>query len=319
MRADVTAPSPFIPGTQIQYAWDSTSLGYLKTCALKYQYKILEGWTNETGIHLRFGQELHSALEDYERSRAAGIKHDDAVHDTIRALLTRFHDWEPNPRSKSEEVKTKPNLLRSVIWYLEKYREDTAETVMLANGKPAVEVSFQFEIDEAPKDYINDEHGHRPKYLLCGHLDKIVRYNGDLFVMDHKTTTTTPGSYYFDGFSPNNQMSLYTLASQVILSAPIKGVIIDAIQICVGFTDFHRGVTHRTPDQLEEWLETTKHWLRYAERLAMDGEWPMNDTACGMYGGCEFRGVCSKSPSVRDRFLSAGFERREPWNPLKPR
>jgi hypothetical protein len=319
--------SPFLEGTNIQYAWDSTSLGALKKCPRYYQYKLVEGWTHETGIHLRWGLEFHAALEDYERSRALGIRFDDAVHDTVRALLTRLEGWEPIPRSKSEELKTKEHLLRSVVWYLEHYKEDPAETVILANGKPAVELSFQFELDDCGRYPENDAQlalaGGDPNalipYLLCGHLDRVVTFGGEKFVMDHKTTSTTPGAYYFDQFEPNNQMSLYALASQVILGAPIKGVMIDVVQIAVGFSRFTRGLTYRTSDQLEEWLETTKHWLRYAERLATDNYWPMNDTACDKFGGCEFKGICSKSPSVRDRFLEAGFERKEPWNPLKPR
>ena len=46
---------------------------------------------------------------------------------------------------------------------------------------------------------------------------------------------------------------------------------------------------------------------RFAESYAEADYWPMNDTACGMYGGCRFRGVCSKSPQVRERFLDLAF------------
>lgn len=318
---------PFLPGTKIQFAWDSTSLGALKKCPRYYQYKLIEGWqSHETGIHLRWGQEFHSALEGYDRSRAVGIKHDDAVHDTIRALLERLEGWEPQPRTKSEELKSKENLLRSIVWYLEHYNPDPAETFILKNGKPAVELSFQFEIDygrypenEAQLSMTGGDPNQLIMFLLCGHLDRVVTFGEELFVMDHKTTSTTPSAYYFQQFEPNNQMSLYTIASQIILGAPIKGVIIDVVQIAVGFSRFTRGFTYRTNDQLEEWIEDTKHWLRYAERLAKDNFWPMNDTACDKFGGCEFRGICSKSPSVRQRFLEAGFERREPWNPLKER
>ena len=332
------APSPFLPNTSIQFAWDSTSLGALKKCPRYYQYKLIEGWSHETGIHLRWGLEFHSALEDYERSRAVGLGHDDAMHDTLRALLGRLEGWEPQPTTKGEEAKSKENLLKTVVWYLENYNPDPAETVILANGKPAVEVSFQFELDFGPQSISFDvldpipmsDFGKRegqkvgqlelgPKYLLCGHLDRIVRFADHTFVMDHKTTTSTPGSYYFAQYEPNNQMTLYTLASQIILGSPIKGVIIDVVQIAAGFSRFSRGFTYRTADQLEEWLENTKHWLRYAEGLAADGFWPMNDTACDKFGGCEFRGICSKSPSVRQRFLESEFERREPWNPLKAR
>ena len=73
--SEPAAQSPFLPGTHIQYAWDSTSLGYLKTCPRLYQYTMIDGWgTTAESIHLRFGIELHKALEDYERSIAAGIR-----------------------------------------------------------------------------------------------------------------------------------------------------------------------------------------------------------------------------------------------------
>jgi hypothetical protein len=140
--------------------------------------------------------------------------------------------------------------------------------------------------------------------------------------MDRKTTTTTPGSYYFDQFEPNNQMSLYTLASQVILDSPIKGVIIDAAQILVDTARFVRGFTYRTSDQLDEWLKDVEYWLNLAESYAEANYWPQNDTACDKFGGCRFRQICSKSPQVREQFLNANFTKLEPeerWNPLKPR
>ena len=39
-----TAPSPFLPGTKIQYALDSTSLGNFKTCPRLYYYTNILGW-----------------------------------------------------------------------------------------------------------------------------------------------------------------------------------------------------------------------------------------------------------------------------------
>lgn len=264
-------------------------------------------------------------MEDYERRKAKEVSHDDSVHDTLRALLQRINDWNPKPGTKSEELKSKENLVRTVVWYLDHYENDAAKTVILENGKPAVELSFAFELDfgpDDPQEWAGDDfsHGPIPNYLLCGHLDKIVSFSGDLFVMDHKTTTTTPSGRYFDGFNPHNQMTTYTIASQTIMKSPIKGVIVDAVQVAVGFIRPVRGITYRTNDQLEEWLADTERWLGQAERYAEEGHWPMNDTACGMYGGCRFREVCSKSPKVQQRFLESAFtQENERWNPLKPR
>jgi PD-(D/E)XK nuclease superfamily protein len=321
------APSPFLEGTKIQYAWDATSIGALKTCPRYYQYTLIDNWRKRgDAIHLRFGIEVGRTIDDYTHSKALGVNHDDSIHDSIRALLTRIADWEPEPRTKSEGQKSKEALVRTIIWYLDHYKNDAAEVVMLANGKPAVELSFKFELEFGP-DLLNGDPLYGQPYLLCGHLDKVVSFSGDLFVMDHKTTTGTLGSYYFDQYSPHNQMSAYTIASQTIMKSPIKGVIIDGIQV-VGESDpkrktepyFRRGITYRTFDQLNEWLSDLRRWLAQAERYAEEGFWPMNDTACSMYGGCRFREVCSKSPQVREKWLKSNFtQEEERWNPLKPR
>lgn len=317
----IEAQSCFLPGTHIQYAWDSTSLGYLKTCPRMYQYQMIEGWSAKgENIHLRYGIEIHRAFQDYDVSRFTGINHDDAVHDTIRALLSRIYDWEPegNPEKRSEKVKTKDSLVRSVVWYLEKFKDDPAVTVTMQDGKPAVEVSFRFELDFGPE---HDGETSQP-YLLCGHLDRVVEFQGQPFVMDRKTTSSTPSSYYFNQFHPNNQMTLYTLATQVIFEAPVKGVIIDAIQIKEEGTEFTRGFTYRTPDQLDEWLRDLSNHLTMAEVYAEEEYWPQNDTACDKFGGCRFREVCSKSPDVRPNYLRSSFVQlpeEERWNPLKVR
>lgn len=309
-------PSPFIDGTSIQYAWDATGLEAIKKCPRYYQLSLVDNWQS-TGdnIHLRWGGEFHSALEDYEHAKAAGYKHDDALHFTLRALLTRISDWEPQPKEgvRSQVLKTKENLVKAVGWYLDHYEQDQAKTLVLENGKPAVELSFHFVLPiPAPRPKVN--------YILAGHLDKIVDFNGDLFVMDHKTTTNTPGSYFFDGFDPHNQMTVYTIAAQTIMKSPIKGVIVDAIQVATEFIRPTRGITYRSSQRLEEWLVDLEIWLRQAERYAEAGYWPQNDTACSMYGGCRFREVCSKSPQVRQAYLESNFtQEEERWNPLKSR
>src|SRR6516225_997606 len=88
------AQSPFLPNTSIQYAWDSTSLGYLKRCPRLYYYTIICGWTStEDNVDLRFGIEYHQALQEYDTFKARGLEHNDAVRRTLRGLLTRCHEW----------------------------------------------------------------------------------------------------------------------------------------------------------------------------------------------------------------------------------
>lgn len=326
------AQSCFLSGTQTQFAWDSTSLELFKRCPRLYQYVMLEGWEpHGEGIHLRFGIEYHQALHDYEVYRAQhDLNHDEAVCATIHDLLVRCKDWDPDPRTPSEEKKSKKNLLRTVVWYLDQFKDDPAKTVMLDNGRPALEVSFRFQLDWGPKSALEGIAGsvgyeQTQPYLLCGHLDRVVSFQGDLFVMDRKTSGGALGQYYFAQYHPHNQMSLYTLAGQVVLNTPVRGVIIDAAYIFDQWTaaaPFSRGVTYRTKDQTDEWLNDLAWWLGVAEGCSRNGYWPMNDTSCDKYGGCRFRDICNKSPHVREKYLQSSFKqlpKEDRWNPLRPR
>lgn len=325
--------SPFLPGTKIQFAYDSTSLGLLKTCPRLYQYTMIDGWqAKDENVHLRFGGEYHTTLEDYDKLKAKGMSHDDAMREAIHQLLIRTFGWETDSSTKAGKYKNRKSLLALVIDYLDKFADDPAETFILEDGKPGVELSFRFELDWGPRaaeGFLYDEHGDglgaklAQPYLLSGHLDRVVSFQDSLFVMDRKTATSTLSDYYFVQFEPSTQMTLYSLAGKVVLNAPIKGVMIDAAQIKL--EDNHsyvRRFTFRTEGQLEEWVHDLKFWFAQAESYAEANYWPMNDTACSMYGGCKFRDICSKDPGVRENFLKSKFNQlpvEERWNPLKSR
>lgn len=315
----MAAASPFIAGTSIQYVWDSTSLGWLKECPRKYYYQMIKGYRPKgESVHLKFGLIYHSALELYDKLKAdlgSPRDHEQALFEVVRYCLTET--WNPesvnpttgeiiaaHPWDSGHNVKTRETLLRSVIWYLEHFKDDPAKTVILANGKPAVELSFKMPLEEP--------------YILSGHLDRVVEFNGNRYVSDRKTCSTTISPYYYNQFEPNNQMSLYSIASKIVFDAPVSGVMIDAAQVAVGFTRFGRGFTYRTPDQLEEWLDDTRAWFRLAEGYAEKDYWPMNDKSCNNYGGCAFRHICAKDKSVRQTFLNSDFTINH-WNPLEIR
>lgn len=338
------------------YAWDSTCLGLLKTCPRLYQYTIIDGWgSRDESIHLRFGIEYHSALQDYAIARAKGTDHEDAIRDTVRRLHSRVWNWTPDRTNRAGKYKNRETIVGLVIDYLDHFADDPAETFILDDGRPAVELSFRFALDWGPKateGWIGGKcekcngHGLRPNadgeemmctdcggtgdafgfsqpYLLSGHLDRVVNFADHLYVMDRKTSLSTLSTYYFNQWSPSNQMTLYTLAGKIMLNSPIKGVIIDAAQVLLTQPNsFQRGFTYRTDDQLDEWLVDLRYWLHNAETYATNNHWPQNDTACDKFGGCKFREVCSRSPTVRESYLRATFDKLAPderWNPLRSR
>jgi hypothetical protein len=300
--------SPFLQDGR-QWAWNSSTLSPAKTCSRKYYYQVILGWIPRgENVHLLFGSIYASSLELYHRLRANGDDHNSATRDVVLEALTK--SWGKLDAAALRDLpgsarnKTREHLIRSIVWYLDEYENDPCETVILADGSPAVELTFKFQLTD--------------EIWLCGHIDRLVRYAGDYYVQDQKTTGSSVGSWYFKRYNPDNQMSLYTLAADVVWKAPVKGVMIDAAQIAVGFTKFERGFTFRTPEQSTEWLHDAEYHIKLTWEAAERG-WPMNDTACMNYGGCPYIDVCSKSPQVRTDFLEGGgFEKRD-YNPLAVR
>jgi len=286
----------------IQFAWDSTSLTLFKECPRKYYYTIVQGFsTRERSVHLDFGIFLHEAYEFYHRARAIGDDHEKALHATVEQSLVATVGW-----TSDDKYKNRPNLIRTIVWYLDEFKDDPAKTIVLSNGKPAVELSFRFEIPEAPD------------YLYCGHMDRIAEFSGDLYVFDYKSTKRALYTEYFAQFSPHNQMTGYTLGGKITFKQPVKGVIIDAAQVGVNFSRFVRGSAPRSDEVLEEWLSPTAYYVKLATSYAEADFWPLYESSCDKFFGCQFRQVCSKSPRQRQLWLEADYVKRL-WDPLQIR
>lgn len=299
-------------------AFDSVMLGLAKECLRKFKYIIIDGWQpNGFAAHLAFGLAYHKALETYDHDRALGASFEEAQINALNFCLnygTRDEHGHFQPYDAMytrEPSKTRDTLLRSVVWYLEAFKNDVLKTFILKSGKPAVELSFKLNLDLHTPD--------GEPFMLAGHLDRLVTLNDDFYFTDRKTTKTSITPRFWNQFTPNNQMSLYYTAGQSVLSEPIKGGIIDAVEIGATYCRFKRHTITRTRGQQEEWLNETYYWIGVVQQCATDDHWPMNDKSCGNFGGCPFQIVCARDPKVRDEFLKhEGYHKRE-WNPLVAR
>lgn len=293
-----------------QLAWDSTSLGALKRCPRYYQYNIIEGHSSrQEKVDLRFGSEYNNALVIYNKTRAEGKDHEAGVLSALRYALAQTWDQVLNrPWASSHPIKNRETLIRTIIWYLDRFEDDSCETFILSTGEPAVELPFRLYLQ------IDSSLTGEP-YLLCGYLDRLVTLMDKTWITDKKTTKHMLNEDYFKQYSPNNQISQYSLAGTLICPTPIAGIIIDAAQVAVTFSRFQRSQITRTKAQLEEWLEDAVSYIRQNETYVQNNHWPMNDTTCDMYGGCPYREVCSASPELRPQLLTGLFQKRT-WDPL---
>lgn len=297
----------FIPNTQFQFVWDSTSLGLAKTCLRKYYYSMVLGYRPKAeAIPLTYGVLYHKGIEIFHQLHWTGMEHQAALEETIKRILVLSRDFK-----SPDTTRNRANLIRTLVWHFEHFRPDPFSTVVFANNKPAVELSFKLPIPIESRIF-------GAQIILSGHLDRLAIFQDKYWIVDAKTTGSTLSPYYFQRYSPDNQVSLYTFAGKAIYNTNISGVVIDAVQLGVNFSRYSRQIISRTESQLEEWYNDLTFHISTIEQAALSGHWPMNDTACDKYGGCPFREVCSRSPEVRETFLAQDFH-KVMWNPLENR
>lgn len=297
-----------------QFAFDNTSLSMYKECPRKYYYSIILGYRSPVeSAPLVFGGWLHASMEEYDHKIAEGKTHQEALRHAVRFALDettfRAKDHQTGEEAISfwpgEKSRTRANLIRSLIWYCEHYLNDPLQTLILPDGRPAIELSFRWEI--------------APGYLYCGHIDKIAEYSTHgVYIQERKHTAGTIGSYYFDRFSPNSQISGYVCTAKVLFNQPVVGAVVDAIQVAETFSRPMRSIQHRPQEILDEFMEQTMVWIRRVEASYTANSWPMNTEACHKFNGCQFRKVCSRAPGIRPMLLESEFVIRG-WDPLSVR
>jgi hypothetical protein len=305
--------SQSIPAHQLAY--DSVSSGALITCPRYYQYSIVYGIAGSGDvIDLTFGIMYHSCLEFYDRCKVDGMSHDEALLNAAHKALTLTWNFKlKRPWFSDHPTKNRFTLIRSVVWYLLHFENDSLKTVIFADGTPAVEKSFRFELGKV------SGLTHEP-YLYTGHIDKLVEWHERIRIVDRKTTKYQLASEYFLPFANDNQMSGYSYGGKVVYTQDIDGVIIDAAQIGAGFTRFQRSEIDIHPTELDEWMKDIWYYIGENEKFVKDNYWPKNRKSCFRYNRpCEFLGVCTSRNSVRETLLTSGKYVRRVWDPLKTR
>lgn len=323
--------SPYLDGSRLQFAWDSVSLGNILACPRRYQLEQLEGWRPKapsSAIALDFGILFHKGLEIYYVERFNGKSKEEAQVLMLSALL-RHHRMEAIPVEddieeaealfqsddsdipddgidlRNSKIRTRYHLFRALIWYTEHYEDDAFETLVVFE-RPAVEVSFRVEVpvtvDSNP-------------VILCGHIDRGVKFNGLNYVTDYKTTKGL-SRQFFSSFELSHQFTGYTYAGQIVFDQPVRGAFIDGIALQVGGVKFGRSPTNRTDSQFQEYFRTFQMATDLAAECAETGFYPMNTQSCYF---CKMKEVCSQPPEFQRAHLKEHFYQAPSWNPLENR
>ena len=290
----------------IQFAWDNTSIGLYKTCPRKYYYSIVCGYEPRTmAPALSFGIAIHSIFENWHKQIASGTDKHTALISAVR-LAGQLGERLP----AGDTSRTKETLVRTVIWFFDQYWDDKTITLREPSGKPIVEYHFKLPFMEYLGNLV----------FICGHIDRMVKWQGEVYIADYKTTKYTLDQRFFNQFKPGTQMPLYLTACHIISNTfadlpNAHGVIIDGIQLGVNFSRFGRGIVPFSLEEINEYIIDLKYWITQAMDACKANYFPQNTESCQKYSGCQYLEICSKSPARRDLFLNGNFTKRT-WDPL---
>jgi len=144
--------------------------------------------------------------------------------------------------------------------------------------------------------------------LYAGTVDEIAEWNGQIYVVDHKTTRSL-GLSFFDGFRPSPQIDGYCFSCREICGK-CHGAIINGISVAKNPKDrFQRYPSSRTDKELDRWRDTFTQWTDIIEACLQTEVWPMNTSYCSRWGKCRFWELCVYGDDPK--LVEAKFKIRE--------
>jgi hypothetical protein len=176
-----------------------------------------------------------------------------------------------------------------------------------------------------------------PNLIYIGRWDKVFRWQGKIFLGEHKTTASYKKNGPFrndfvESFSPNSQIDGYLFAGMVEYGKEVKACWVDAALV---HRDIHDGFrflpVERQFAQIETWLWEVQYWISQVEgnkevlrgindpHASYLAAFPKNTVSCTQYGGCPYIDLCKSWSNPADQQTPLGFikEKWEPFEELK--
>lgn len=186
--------------------------------------------------------------------------------------------------------------------------------------------------------------GQRGEVLLYENNEIIIYYMGkpDLVVLADRGNTLLPvehktihriDSHIQIKYKPHPQIagyvfSLNVIAKQLGYDKPVDRCIVN---VCgrampaekprdgVRKPRFTRVFPAFSSDELERWRLNVVNKVRRLHQCLINDEWNWNEgpSSCHLYGGCEYRGIDAKPPSMEELVVNSDYIQIEPWAPYQ--
>jgi hypothetical protein len=149
------------------------------------------------------------------------------------------------------------------------------------------------------------------RYRLAFRLDKVIRWDRTLRIMEHKTTSQLTNNT-LNRYNPNIQNRLYTWAArriQLPVAGLVAGMLMDVVCVNVQKLDFKRDVISQSAQTDVEVENYLRRIVKDIEARTAQDDFLPNWSQCNTFGECMFRRACKMSPEYYDSILQT-YQRR---------
>lgn len=295
---------------------DNFLLTTFQMCPAKYELRAREHWTarRKSGA-LGAGTAIHAGLAEWYRTK-----------NPARALARLAQAWPAE--MPLDDWRTKQKALEVMAAYIRNYEQEPF-TVVSAAANPMIECTFTLptglyldcpdcpgsDREEVDGRWVCENCAQPLEEIEYGGIfDGLIEFSASLYILEHKTTSML-GPFYFNQFKPNNQVTGYIWAAEVMSGQRVGGALINAIGMYKSSaTKFERQITTRSELEIKEWLHNLKHVCQMIRDCEQRNYWPLQTASCCLYGRCEFHDVhVLSTPREREKILEQNYI-REQWN-----
>lgn len=314
--------------------WDATTLQKVADCPRKHEVRVEMNLESSgppsapmvAGIALHAGLEYYYALPERgtELAREAAVQVMHAEYDSFpidRGLMDQnhvhlssehlenvmqnyFHYWEVEAIDIYTPLEVKRDDLNLEDVVAAKFR--TTVTGDLILGESSLIMKFDV--------------GEDKPFVLSGKPDlPVVKQDGTLWAMDHKTTSAYLSDWWAKSYQISNQLRGYMAMLRSLTGRTPMGGVINAIYVGKYATNpnskatkFNRFQFDFSPEHIDEAILNQHAWVKTIEHYRSTGYYPQG---CG-YGGCDMPGLCRRDPATRAEVLATDYQpsTRDFWN-----
>lgn len=307
--------------------YDNTEISTHRACPRKYYFRHVRNWALEgpPPPSQGFGLAMHSACDVIWETIHKKDERDQMkiATDGYEAFAKVWDEQGYPPIDTHDETAFERFGART---------PDVAAAIIIDYIKENIGWIRSCELIDIERPFVVPIHPDKVDTLYGGRWDKLIRKDGKIWILDHKTTAwyRIAGGFaqdFLESFSPNSQVDGYIFGGSLSFPKEVEGVFIDAILVHKKIRKFAHIPITKDVNTLDAWLWETHDEIarieRYKDIVANTKPsevleaFPKNTGSCFSFNSrCSYLDVCK---AVGGRPHSApmpeGFK-EEAWSPL---